>query len=286
MKIAVLADIHANFEALQTVADHVERWKPDHVAVAGDVVNRGPRSPECLRFVQHKQHTDGWQVVRGNHEDYVIQWDSPDANTSGLKFEIFKLAYWTFEQLNCNVGALRAMPFQVSLPAPDNFEVRVVHASMKNNRTGIFPFTPDDKLREKIAHPNQSPPALLCVGHTHIPVVRQIDDTLIVNAGSVGLPFDGDTRAAYAQLTWQQGHWTAKIIRLDYDRNRAEQDYTEYGFLDGAGPMAQLVLDELRTAKSRLYGWMEKYYQPTLNGQISLDDAVNRFLHETNGRQP
>ncbi|RME96734.1 MAG: metallophosphoesterase, partial [Chloroflexi bacterium] len=227
MKIAVLADIHANFEALQTVAGHVERWQPDYVAVAGDVVNRGPRSPECLRFVQHKQHADGWQVVRGNHEDYVIQWDSPDAATSGPKFEIFKLAYWTFEQLNGNVDALRAMPFQLSLPAPDGSEFRVVHASMINNRTGIFPFTTDEKLRQKITAPNQPPPAVLAVGHTHIPLVRHIDGTLVVNAGSVGLPFDGDTRAAYAQLTWRQGRWAAKIIRLDYDRDRAEQDYVK-----------------------------------------------------------
>ena len=146
MKLAVLADIHANFSALQTVVNHLDCWKPDAVVVAGDTVNRGPRPLECLQFVQHRQQTDGWKIVRGNHEDYVLNYNRPDAVTSGPAFEIFRCAYWTYQQLNGNIDALEAMPFQVSLNAPNDSEARVVHASMKNNRNGIFPKTSDDRL--------------------------------------------------------------------------------------------------------------------------------------------
>ncbi|HLB49171.1 MAG TPA: metallophosphoesterase [Anaerolineales bacterium] len=62
MKIAILADIHANIVALQTVADHIGQWRPDAVIVAGDVVNRGPRPLGCLRFVQEKQRAKGWST--------------------------------------------------------------------------------------------------------------------------------------------------------------------------------------------------------------------------------
>ena len=48
MKIAVLSDIHGNFVALQAVFEHIEAWRPDHTIVAGDIVNRGPRSKDCL----------------------------------------------------------------------------------------------------------------------------------------------------------------------------------------------------------------------------------------------
>ena len=58
MKIAVLADIHANYRALETTIDHVERWKPDHVFVAGDIVNRGPRSLCCLQRIEEKHKND------------------------------------------------------------------------------------------------------------------------------------------------------------------------------------------------------------------------------------
>jgi predicted phosphodiesterase len=147
MKLAVLGDIHGNFVALQTVARHIEQWQPDIVVVAGDTVNRGPRPLECLQFVQNKQKSDGWLVIRGNHEDYVITYNNPETPRSGPEFEIFQTAYWTYQQLNGNVADLQAMPFQVDLTAPDGSDIRVVHASMRSNRDGIFPKTTDDQIR-------------------------------------------------------------------------------------------------------------------------------------------
>ena len=97
MKIAILADIHSNLPALQAVVSHIEQWKPDEVMVAGDIVNRGPRPLECLEVIREKQRTDGWLVVRGNHEDYVIGHTLPDAPRRGPAFEIYRAAYWTYE---------------------------------------------------------------------------------------------------------------------------------------------------------------------------------------------
>ena len=54
MKIAALADIHGNYQALIAVIDHVERWKPDLVFVLGDIINRGPCSSDCLQLIQQK----------------------------------------------------------------------------------------------------------------------------------------------------------------------------------------------------------------------------------------
>lgn len=279
MKIAILADIHANFIALQTVAEHMARWQPDRVIVAGDIVNRGPRSRDCLEFIQHKQQTEDWRVVKGNHEDYVISFDRPETTPQGVLFDIFQVANWSYQQLNGHVKALRAMPFQVSVAGPAGGELRVVHASMLSNRNGIFPNTSEAHLRKKI----EPPPAVMGVGHTHIPLVRTIDNTLVVNAGAVGLPFDGDPRASYAQVQWQAGGWSAEIVRLEYDRRRAEQDFFDTGFMADGGPLAQLILDELRTAQSRLYQWTVEYQQATINGDISIADAVDNFLRNTHG---
>jgi putative phosphoesterase len=280
MKLAVLADIHGNLPALTAVQAHIEQWRPDTVIVAGDIVSRGPRSLECLQAVQLMQQTAGWQVVRGNHEDYVISYTTEESPAAGPLFEIFRLAYYTYNQLGQDVDPLRAMPFSISLNGPDGQEIRIAHASMVSNRNGIFHSTSDRELRQKLVTP---PPALFCVGHTHVPLIRGFDDTLVVNVGSVGLPFDGDTRAAYAQLTWHRNRWQAKIVRLDYDRRQAERDFYETDYFPGTGPMGLLVLDEFRSASSRMYQWMVSYRDPTLAGQISLEDAVDRFLTETHG---
>jgi len=275
MKIAVLADIHANLPALQTVTEQLEAWRPDRVIVAGDVVNRGPRPAECLRFVQERQRDDGWLVVIGNHEEYVISQARPDAPRSGPQFEILRGSYWTYQKLDQDVSALEAMPFQVSLMAPDGGEVRVTHASMLGTREGIYKRTPDEELIHKVGQPA---PAVFCVGHTHRPLVRRLNGTLVVNVGAVGLPFDGDTRAGYAQLTWQEEGWEAQIVRLDYDRTQAARDFYETGFLDEASSFAQLVQVELRTAQSLIFGWTRRYEDAILAGTITAQEAVNEFL--------
>ncbi len=270
MKIAILADIHSNLPALETVVDHVERWQPDHIVVVGDVVNRGPRPRECLQLIQAR----GWPCVLGNHEEYVISHAQPNASRSGIKFRIHRISYWTYQQLNGDVSALTAMPFQRSIITPDGGEVRFVHASMRGTRDGIFPTTPDDVLRQQIL----PPPRVIGVGHTHKALIRSIDQTLVVNAGSVGLPFDGDPRAGYAQLTRANGDWHAAIVRLDYDRARADRDFDATGFIDDGGPFAQLIRVELRDARSQLFEWTRDYEAAVVSGALTLDESVRRFL--------
>jgi predicted phosphodiesterase len=274
MKIAVLADIHANFEALQTVAAHIEAWRPARVVVAGDIVNRGPRSPECLNFVLEKAQTDDWLIVRGNHEDYVISVTREKHTHSDIDRVFLQAIYWTEQQLREQVDTLAAFPDQQSLYLFDRDEVRITHGSMCGIRDGIYPGTEDEELREKIA----PPPAVLCVGHTHRPLVRQIDETLVVNVGAVGLPFDGDTRAAYGQLEWRNGNWQARIIRLTYDLAQAERDFEETGFLEHGGPLVPLVLDELRKARSHLYSWTRQYHPLIMNGEISMAESVRQYM--------
>ena len=281
MKIAVLTDIHANFVALQAVNAHIEGWEPDHVVMAGDLVNRGPRPTECLKFVQEKIRTSGWRWVRGNHEDYVISQSRQKAPHCGPHFEVHKASYWTYQQLGCDVTALESMPFQQSLRDPAGDEVRIVHASMRGLRDGIYPETSDSALATKIsansAGPQEDPPAVFCVGHTHRPLVRRLNSTLVVNAGSAGLPFDGDTRPTYAQLTFQKGEWQAEIVRVDYDLRAAERDFYTSGYLPDAGPLVDLVLVELREARSQLYNWSIRYQDRAWRGEISMEDSVREF---------
>ncbi len=272
MKIAILTDVHANFIALQTVAIHVENWQPDFVVVAGDTINRGPRPVECLHFIQEKIQTAGWQIIKGNHEDYIMSHAQMKYPLNEL--ELHSLSYWTYQQLNGDMSHLKTMPAQISLIDPNGGEVRITHASMCGIRDGIYPETSDEELRQKIA----PPPRVLCVGHTHRAHIRQLDSTLVVNAGSVGLPFDGDRRAGYAQLTWRHGQWQAQIIRLDYDMQTAEQDFYRNSYVNGAGPLVQVVLKEFHQAKGRLASWSILYEKHILAGEMTMAESVQYFL--------
>src|SRR3954447_19728660 len=272
-KLAVLSDIHGNFAALQAVADHIDRWDPDVVVVAGDIVNRGPRSRECLHFVMAHAAESGWQIIRGNHEEYVLGAAREPGTRPGLVGTVRENVEWTARQLGDALAIIDSLPAQISLRAPDGGEARVVHASMRYNRDNILPDTPDEILREQIA----PAPPLICVGHTHRPLIRTIDATLVVNAGSAGLPFDGDTRPSYAQLTWQAG-WHATIERVDYDRDQAARDYDETGFMRDSGPIAALIYDEFRTARPHLSRWMARYNDAVLAGELTADESVRDYL--------
>jgi putative phosphoesterase len=274
MKIAVLADIHANYRALETVIAHVEDWKPDTVLVAGDIVNRGPRSLCCLEWIEEKRKIEGWQVIRGNHEDYVISRDEPDAPQSGPLYEMFQPVRFTYDQLHGDVSKIRSLPEQISLDFGEAGEVRMLHASMLSNRDGIYPETTNTELEELIA----PAPTVFITGHTHRALVRRLNGTLVVNAGSVGLPFDCDTRAGYAQIVWENKEWQAEIIRLEYDMAAAERDYFDYGFMQEGGPLAELVLMEMKFAMSQLYPWTQKYNLPVQKGEITVEEATKEFL--------
>jgi predicted phosphodiesterase len=275
MQLAVLADIHANLPALHAVLDSIDAWQPNAVVVAGDIVNRGPRPAECLRLVEERQRAAGWLLLLGNHEEYVLHQAQPTAARSGPQFEIFRSSYWTYQRLNGQMATLEALPFSQSLPAPDGSEARVVHASMRGTRDGVFPDTPDHVLRVQVGRPHAP---LLVVGHTHVPLVRRVDGTLVVNVGAVGMPFDGDPRASYGQLTWQHGGWQAEIVRVPYDRRQTEQDFLDTGFLAEGGALARLMLQELRLARSQLFQWALDYEAPVLSGELSMDESVERHL--------
>ncbi|MBV8215350.1 MAG: metallophosphoesterase, partial [Verrucomicrobia bacterium] len=80
MRIAILADIHANASALEAVIADLESLQPDRVIVAGDFQNRGP----FPREVTYRLFALGWTLLRGNHEDYVIIQSQPLMNVDQI----------------------------------------------------------------------------------------------------------------------------------------------------------------------------------------------------------
>ncbi len=279
LKVAIIADIHANMVALQAVAADLQLWKPDFIVVAGDIVNRGPKPLDCFQYVRQRQQRDGWLLLGGNHEDFIVMLADEllDKNRHPVdphRYKFYRPVYWTSRQLLPELDAIRALPFSQTLNAPDGSELRIVHASMRGNRDGIYPETSSATLRDQIA----PPPAAFCAGHTHRPLVRRIDGTLVVNVGSVGLPFDGDTRAAYGRIEWLGGEWSGSIRRVTYDLQSAEHDFVKTGFMKEGGPLTTIMLSELRSARSLLYVWTKHYEHLVLSGQITMAQAVTDYL--------
>ncbi|MFN2134583.1 MAG: metallophosphoesterase family protein [Candidatus Promineifilaceae bacterium] len=281
MKIAVLSDVHGNFPALEAVVRDVDSWHPDQVVVNGDIVNRGPCSHTCLDYLLARRAADDWQILKGNHEEYLLYCASPDFRTDEPAFEINRFAYWAYQQLNGRVAELASLPDRFTWLAPDESEFRVTHASMRSSREGLYEEQSDAALERRIS----PAPAVFVTGHTHQAFIRQMPHTLVVNAGSAGAPFDLDWRPSYGRFTWdaRQG-WQATIRRVEYDRRLIERDYVRSGFLEEGGALAQLMLLELRKSRGLLFRWAEQYEAAVLNGDLTLAESVRRVMREDDVR--
>jgi predicted phosphodiesterase len=279
MKIALLSDIHGNLRALEAVLAHIEHWKPEHVIVAGDVVNRGPHSRACLELILARVQHHGWQFLRGNHEDYLLHAASPEFPTSPPASEYLRLPSWSYHHdVRELVHSFADLPYQTNLATPDGGLLTVVHGSMQGTRIGVYPETDNEQLSPLVAAEAQ----VFACAHTHRAFQRFFwrdkQPTLIVNIGSVGLPFDGDTRAGYAQLTWRAGRWSTRLIRLEYDLAQAERDFIEAGYLAGAGALARVVLRELQLAVPMLSSFDSRFSKAILSSEISVEQAVKIWL--------
>lgn len=271
MKIAVLSDVHGNVPALEAVLADIAHWAPDCLVVNGDLINRGPRSLAVYKMLEPQFPQPFF--VKGNHEQFVLsEAASPEPETPD--FDLTRFARWTARQMGAVLDGIAGWKDSLDLSDPEGGHLHLTHGTRLGNRDAIRPETPDEELPAKLGDPRE----LFVTSHTHTPLVREYGGTLIVNTGSVGSPFDRDSRAAYAQLSFSRGRWQASIRRVPFDRARAERDFFDSGFIDGAGPLARVMLAEFRQNRGLMGRWMRNYHRAVLEREISVERAVEQYL--------
>lgn len=271
MRLAVISDIHSNAVALDAVVADLATLAPDVVVVAGDFINRGPQPRE----VCEQLFALGWPLLRGNHEDYVLAQRAGYVAADAAEAQIMRPSRWTAEQTEPFLAAIAALPDTISLTAPDGSAVLIAHASPRHNREGVYRFTTDDELRAMLG---PTPPALYCCGHTHQSLIRRVDNTLIVNVGSVGLPFNGDWHAQYGVLDWTADSWRVELRAIPYDRERSLRTYVSSGFLESGGPLARVIRQELVSALPELGPWYGLFADEVRAGRIGMAESIEQYL--------
>lgn len=274
MRVAIFSDVQGNLEAMEVVVEHILAWQPDLVVMNGDLINRGPNSLGCLERFERLRADSGWLPLRGNHEDFVLRC-ARESTRDPIDADLRRFADWTREQLADRVELTAPWPDHLCFHAPGGEDwVHATHGTLLGNRDGISASLPDECLVARLPEGL----AVFVTAHTHRPLARQFRGTQILNVGSVGAPFDGDVRATYGQLMFDQGVWQTRIVRLDYDREQTDRCFHQSGFLDQGGPLAHLIYREWRHAIPLMPHWHRQYGQAVLDGQISLERAVRKFL--------
>ncbi len=239
-KIAILADIHGNMPALRAVLEDLERERPDEVLVGGDLVGRGPEGSRVVAAIEER----GWRCLRGNHEDYLLDFVHRQVPDEWWRDGEWAASRWMAAELEP-----RAVEFIESLPAELRPEsaggLLLVHGSPRSNNDGLGPWTSDDRLAR---HLDSIDEELLVCAHTHRPMVRRVRNGRVVNVGAVGLPFNRDRRAQYAIFHHDESGWRLEPRRVAYDVDELLRVYETSGFLAAGGVTAELLRLEVRQA--------------------------------------
>jgi putative phosphoesterase len=211
MRVAALYDVHGNLPALEAVLDEIEGV--DAIVLGGDMV-LGPYPSATLARLRA---LEGAHWIRGNCERGMVEQDELDP-------EFAWHLRWCAEQLGAEATAeLAALPDAVELDVDGLGRVLFVHATPRSDRERITRLTPDDDVRETLDGVDAD--VVVC-GHTHVQFDRNVGGTRLVNAGSVGWPWE-DARGAYWALLGPD----VELRRTEYDVDAAVASF-DTGFPD------------------------------------------------------
>lgn len=257
-RLAVIADIHGNLPALEAVVAHMAQFQPDQVIVAGDVVNPGAFSRETFAYIQRQ----GWPVIRGNHEMYALEHDTPRAHAVWQqKPYIFSFLDRLQAQLGPQVlAALATWPDSLSLRFPDGPSLLITHGSPRNHWDIILEDTPLEQIEPMFAGVMET---TVVIAHTHEPLDRIAGPWHIINPGSVGAPLDGIHMSSYAILEAQPDGWTVQHHRVPLDDEPVLQSWQQTRFVEECGAWARMVIEEYRQSRRFVrdfFNWYEAYH--------------------------
>jgi putative phosphoesterase len=184
MRILLIADIHANWPALQAINE------PHDVCMfMGDLVDYALEPAPCIDWVRRQVP----YAVRGNHDHGAAQ-NVTVSGQNGFKYLTGVTRQLTRSQLGEeDLRYLATLPLTRAVTVDDT-RFLLVHATPRDPLEEYAPA--DVEFWSRRLHNVDAD--VICVGHTHQPYIVEVGDKLVVNPGSVGLPRDGDPRAAYA----------------------------------------------------------------------------------------
>ncbi len=225
MRIVIFSDVHGNVVALEAVLADIKREvAPDMLFVAGDLAAVGPRPAESLALLRS---LDGARFVMGNTDKYIV--DREDS------FEVeFVLNHVPPDDL----AFLEQLPFEQRLEPEAGHELLVVHANPRNLEDLVKPNTSERLLAPLFEGVSAE---IVAFGHYHVPFVRKLAAHTLVDVASVGFPRDGDQRAVYVIMTFENGSWHIDHRRVDFDIDAVARDYRTVGYPDAEGAARRLL---------------------------------------------
>jgi len=216
MRILAIADIHANYAALERVLEEAPEY--DLIICSGDIVGYGPSPNECIEALR-KENTI---CVKGNHDHAMVSGETIYLN--GVAKEAISIQNDVI--LDTNLKWLRKLP-EYSSTLLEEKKTYIVHGSPKQPYREYL--HPENIQNNATNLHNITGSQLIFLGHTHIPVIHPTANGLIINPGSVGQPRDGNPMASYMHIELDES-LRVSHGRIEYNIDQVTEKMEKLGF--------------------------------------------------------
>jgi putative phosphoesterase len=215
-RVAAIYDIHGNLPALEVVLAELESVKPDLIVVGGDVV-AGPMPTEVIdRLVTLRYDIC---FVRGNADREVVASydDRLHADPIDVADPAERVAAYVASRIDCeHRDRLASFAERLIVEVEGVGQVLFCHGSPRSDEEIVSAATTEGRLQGILTGVDQD---LVVCGHTHAQFDRRVGAKRVVNAGSVGMPYQGKPVGAFWLLL---GAGSVCLQRSDYDLDRAD----------------------------------------------------------------
>jgi predicted phosphodiesterase len=223
-RVAALYDVHGNLPALRAVLGEVEREAIDLLVFGGDIAG-GPMPRETLECMQPFAPRRA-RFIRGNGDRETV--DAFDQGRRDVEREVgmsdridaFVASQITTDQRDFLAAFEPTVTIDIDGLGPTCF----CHGTPASDTAMITTATTDERLEEIVSTTLE--PLVVC-GHTHRQFDRTVGSHRIVNAGSVGLPYEGSAAAYWAVIGPE-----VSLRRTEYDLPSALEEMRRPGCPD------------------------------------------------------
>ncbi len=206
--VAVLSDIHGVLPVLEAVLAEEEVQSADMIVVTGDHA-AGPQPVEVLDKLL--ELGDRVVLVRGNADRELVALARGLPSTVG---EPYPVDLWAAGQLGeDHVRLLDLLPHPVTLEVDGFGPVVFCHGTPRDDNEVVLVDTRLDKWGDAFSELSEGVQTVVC-GHTHMPFVRMVDRRLVINSGSIGMPY-GRPGGSWALL--RNGSVALRRTEIDVD---------------------------------------------------------------------
>ena len=206
MRVAALYDIHGNMLALEATLREVRDARVDLIVVGGDVLP-GPMPRETLACLMALQIPV--RFIQGNGERIVATYLA-GGDISEVPQAHREVIEWTAHQLAADQRqAIARWPSTYDVHIPEFGRTLFCHATPRSDREIFTRVTAEERLAVVFDDVNAS---LVVCGHTHMQFDRMVGQRRVINAGSIGMPFQSPSGAYWLLLGPD-----VQLRRTDYD---------------------------------------------------------------------